>query len=383
MFLSLPLFNETQKEEFETMMKTFLTLARNFQTSVDNEQSNMVADYMAVVCGLDPRQIFSIYSLTCETFTISEKENATRYQEVVSRFNRNLRRNVTSVKISSAFYHRNASLESKFEESEKTLKLQYGDDDGRAQYQWVFHGTKSSNTLSIFKHNFSMQAIKRFVYGKGIYFSVDPTIALCYSERASPTKTLIVSKILPGAGRRVDCRNIAEGKCLCDSHVVPGNIFVMFDMSRVLPMYELNIECKSWSSLSSSLKKIINQRSIISKPLSLASSFSNDNSAANPLPTQNAVGAQSNVMDQNRDIRRRLRLASRKPSEASAVYNISRITLTPTDRMLTLRDRLRGVAAMKETLAAQPTSNSSDPSLDVSACSSDEFFVLDFPRETP
>ena len=63
--------------------------------------------------------------------------------------------------------------------------------DGKVKELLLFHGTDASNIDSIFENNFAIDAVPnpRMVYGRGVYMSEHPQIALCYGD------TLLLSRV--------------------------------------------------------------------------------------------------------------------------------------------------------------------------------------------
>ncbi len=58
----------------------------------------------------------------------------------------------------------------------------------------LFHGTSSKNAEGICKTNFDPAKLKRFAYGKGIYFSRCPNVSLGYGEDLLLCKVLLGKK---------------------------------------------------------------------------------------------------------------------------------------------------------------------------------------------
>ncbi len=70
----------------------------------------------------------------------------------------------------------------------------------------LFHGTAPQNVHSICSGNFKLELCKRFLYGRGIYFSRDPTVCRSYGA------DLILCKVLMGNQQPQGMSVPAQGK---------------------------------------------------------------------------------------------------------------------------------------------------------------------------
>ena len=109
----------------------------------------------------------------------------------------------------------------------------------------AFHGTREENIDSIIQSNFSLDRIKRSMYGHGIYFSEFADVSMAYAAEASHTcRSLLLCKILPG--KEYDLNQSSSGAPLehgYDSHRVRkdskgfGEMLVIFNPSQIMPYY--------------------------------------------------------------------------------------------------------------------------------------------------
>ena len=138
----------------------------------------------------------------------------------------------------------NPELEEKFNKKKAEFESNYKDQTDKNEI-FAFHGTPIHNPDVIMKENFSLDLIKTFAHGYGIYFSEYPNTSLGYTSAAG---NLILARVLLGksvASRT--CQEMSSSRRQCcskhDSHTVsPGkdgyaNMVIIQNVDQILPMF--------------------------------------------------------------------------------------------------------------------------------------------------
>ncbi len=123
----------------------------------------------------------------------------------------------------------NETLNKTFREKQKKFSAQGRD----SRELFLFHGTPAENVDPIVKENFDLKKGKRFLYGKGMYFSEHPMVCNTYGPG------LILCKVLLGKMQEKSGGKLNPGKF--DSFKAGSSIYVIKSAEQILPFAVLHL----------------------------------------------------------------------------------------------------------------------------------------------
>jgi len=147
-----------------------------------------------------------------------------------------------SYKVDSVEYILNPTIFRKFYECKRQLAKKHNFLYESMNCYLLFHGTSDANMENIIKTNFLLEKVGSSTdmgfYGKGFYFSENPTMSIGYS-RGNPYLLLCLVMV----GKAYHMTQVVTGRPIepgYDSHVSPDGCseVVIFNPDQVIPMYK-------------------------------------------------------------------------------------------------------------------------------------------------
>ena len=217
-------------------------------TSFEQLVQDMVANQNKIREGAEKWRTGSYQKLVLRSRREYDPENGSLdsfYRIVESAFFRNANKKSFSVHIDCVDMYVNPTLEKIFLAKKKHFEETRGKE--YAKELLLFHGTPMTDPEPIMRNNFSLDSVKRTVFGFGIYFSDFPEMSMVYAKGGS----LIMARVLTGRQAAAhQCPTMAANKgAICREHdthsVFPqkdkySSAVVIQDVDQILPVFNIH-----------------------------------------------------------------------------------------------------------------------------------------------